>query len=271
MQEFKQLISGNYYHIYNRGINSCNLFNKVSDYEHFLALFETYISPVADTFAWVLMPNHFHFLVRITENVVYKYSNADKFIDAVRFEEHKWETIELADLSACEAPDSVKASEAPDSVKASEAPDNVKASEAPDSVKASEAPDSVKANANLENIKIPKPHLHFSHLFNAFSTYINKRNNRHGSLFERPFKRKVIDNETYLKNLVVYIHNNPVHHGFCEHPLEYPWSSYLSCFSESPTMILREKVISWFGDEEKFRLAHKSASGTKWMEDWLEI
>jgi REP element-mobilizing transposase RayT len=237
MQELEQRIQVNYFHIYNRGINSCNRFNEVSDYEHFFELFERYISPIADTYAWVLMPNHFHFLVSIKENIIYKYSNADRSIDAVRFEEHKWETINLPlpDLSACVAPDSVM------------------------------------ANTSHENIKIPKPHLHFSHFFNAYSSYFNKRQIRHGSLFERPFKRKLIDNEKYLKNVILYIHNNPVHHGFCEHPLEYPWSSYLSSISADPTMIMREKVINWFGSEENFKSAHNSETEIKWMEDWLEI
>lgn len=62
---------GNFYHIYNRGINSCNLFREPTNYEHFLELYDKYISPVADTFAWVLMPNHFHLLVRVKEDVVY--------------------------------------------------------------------------------------------------------------------------------------------------------------------------------------------------------
>jgi len=42
---------GRYYHIYNRGINSCNLFKENSNYEHFLHLYEKYITPIADTFA----------------------------------------------------------------------------------------------------------------------------------------------------------------------------------------------------------------------------
>lgn len=244
MQQIEQLIQGNFYHIYNRGINSCNLFNKTTDYEHFFELHDTYISPVAETFAWVLMPNHFHFLVRIKENVVYRYSNADRSIDAVRFEAHKWETIGLPDLSACEAPDSVKADD---------------------------VIDSVKESIDSGNFKIPKPHLHFSHLFNAYSSYINKRNNRHGSLFERPFKRKLIDNDTYLKNVIVYIHNNPVHHGFCKHPMEYPWSSYLSCISVKPGLIKQENVMKWFDNDEDFRMTHDSLSAVRWLEDWLEI
>jgi putative transposase len=56
---------GNYYHIYNRGINSTTLFNEKRNYQHFLNLYETHIDPIAETFAWCLMKNHFHFLVRI--------------------------------------------------------------------------------------------------------------------------------------------------------------------------------------------------------------
>ena len=66
---------GKYYHIYNRGINSCNLFEESTNYEHFLRLYEKYILPIADTFAYCLMPNHFHFLVRIKELEEIKLNN----------------------------------------------------------------------------------------------------------------------------------------------------------------------------------------------------
>ncbi|HKI89689.1 MAG TPA: hypothetical protein VKA38_11730, partial [Draconibacterium sp.] len=56
---------GKFYHIYNRGINGCNLFHDNENYEYFLYLYGKYISPIANTYAWVLMKNHFHFLVRI--------------------------------------------------------------------------------------------------------------------------------------------------------------------------------------------------------------
>ena len=65
MQQIEQLEFGNYYHIYNRGIDSCNLFFEPENYEYFLGIYDKYISPIADTFAWVLMPNHFHFSLRI--------------------------------------------------------------------------------------------------------------------------------------------------------------------------------------------------------------
>ncbi len=59
---------GKYYHIYNRGNNYENIFNENSDYEHFLRIYDIYISTVAETFAWCLMKNHFHILVRIKED-----------------------------------------------------------------------------------------------------------------------------------------------------------------------------------------------------------
>lgn len=66
MSTTKLLLQPNsFYHIYNRGINSGDLFFEKDNYEHFLRLYDKYISSVADTFAWVLMRNHFHVLARI--------------------------------------------------------------------------------------------------------------------------------------------------------------------------------------------------------------
>lgn len=223
MMQTEPLKYGHFYHIYNRGVNSCDLFRNRDNYEHFLGLYDKYISPVADTYAWVLMPNHFHLLVKVKEDVVYKYSNADRSADAVRFEEHKWETI---DLSACEAPDSVR---------------------------------------------IPEPHRHFSHLFNSYSKYFNAHFDRHGNLFERPFKRKLITNEKYLKHVVLYIHNNPVHHGFCSHPVEYPWSSYLSCISVKQTRLKRDHVFGWFDGAANFKQMHEENIEFEKIEEWLEV
>ncbi|MBN1926811.1 MAG: hypothetical protein JW798_13350 [Prolixibacteraceae bacterium] len=102
MHKFETLIPGSYYHIYNHAAENRDLFILTENYEHFLDIYDKFISPVAETFAWVLMKNHFHFLVRIKENLVYKYQNAD------RHNENKWET---SDLSACAASDSVKTHE----------------------------------------------------------------------------------------------------------------------------------------------------------------
>ena len=203
MESIEPLNYGNFYHIYNRGINSCNLFTKPDNYEYFLSLYDKYISPVADTFAWVLMPNHFHFLVRLKE--------------------------ESEVVASTATPDRVQ--------------------------------NPVRGNASLQ----------FSKLFNSYAQAFNKRNCRHGSLFERPFKRKIIENEGYLKQVILYIHNNPVHHGFCSHPMEYPWSSYLTCVSIKPTKLHREQVIGWFDSEANFKYLHDQKVEVERIEQWLDI
>ena len=60
----KPLQFGQHYHIYNRGNNRENLFVQARNYPYFLRLYAKYILPVAETFAYCLMPNHFHFLIR---------------------------------------------------------------------------------------------------------------------------------------------------------------------------------------------------------------
>jgi putative transposase len=58
---------GSFYHIYNRGNNKENIFFEEKNYQYFLKLFDKYLSPYVDVYAYCLMPNHFHFLIRIKE------------------------------------------------------------------------------------------------------------------------------------------------------------------------------------------------------------
>jgi len=82
----KPLEYGKFYHLYNRGINGCALFYSAKHYQHFLRLYEKYISAVAETYAWVLMGNHFHFLVKVKpkdEIGIYKPLNIKTFFPLV--------------------------------------------------------------------------------------------------------------------------------------------------------------------------------------------
>ena len=56
---------GETYHIYNRGNNGETLFRQQRNYRHFLNLYTKHINPIANTYAYCLMPNHFHLLVHI--------------------------------------------------------------------------------------------------------------------------------------------------------------------------------------------------------------
>jgi REP element-mobilizing transposase RayT len=54
-----------FYHIYNHAIGSDSIFFNDDNYNYFLKKFTEYITPVAYTYAYCLMPNHFHFLIQI--------------------------------------------------------------------------------------------------------------------------------------------------------------------------------------------------------------
>lgn len=63
----QKLRPGGYYHIYNRGNNRENLFKEPANYAYFLTLWEKYTAPVAQTLCYSLLPNHFHFFIRVRE------------------------------------------------------------------------------------------------------------------------------------------------------------------------------------------------------------
>ena len=54
-----------YYHVFNHANGNENLFRCKDNYRYFLEKYATYIQPVARTFCYCLMPNHFHLLVGI--------------------------------------------------------------------------------------------------------------------------------------------------------------------------------------------------------------
>jgi putative transposase len=96
----------------------------------------------------------------------------------------------------------------------------------------------------------------FSNCFNAYTKSINKAYNRTGSLFQERFGRKYIDDESYYTSVIFYIHSNPQKHRLMKDFTVYPYSSYKSLLSDKPTMLMREQVISWFGNREQFEKFH---------------
>lgn len=62
------------YHVFNHAVAKENLFCNDDNFTYFLKKYFEHISPVADTFAYCLMPNHFHFLLKMkSEEELSKY------------------------------------------------------------------------------------------------------------------------------------------------------------------------------------------------------
>jgi len=58
---------GNFYHIYNHGNNRENIFIQEQNYAYFMELWWKHTRPIADTWAYSLLRNHFHASVRIKD------------------------------------------------------------------------------------------------------------------------------------------------------------------------------------------------------------
>jgi hypothetical protein len=286
------LTPGKYFHIYNRGINSCPIFYDDYDHKHFLYLYGKYVSQIADTYAWVLMRTHFHLLIRIKEDMVYRYSmeeiwqmeaaqrsNAGRSgspaippLDATGFPSPdtiefsgnttgfphpddnltfaKWETVSIRD-----------AGKQGSAARAGKTPEHQRADSGESDFRTSRECGKPK--------KTPNPSAHFGHLFNAYARYFNLKYHRHGSLLEHRFKRKLIQDDWYRRNVVVYIHKNPEHHGYYDDFREYPWSSYLSFLIDNTVWISRKEVLKWFGSTTNFLIAHRTKINTDALEQWL--
>jgi REP element-mobilizing transposase RayT len=59
-----------------------------------------------------------------------------------------------------------------------------------------------------------------------YTQWINRSRSRRGHLFQGRFKALLVDGDSYLLELVRYVHLNPVRCGMVRDPLEYPWSSH---------------------------------------------
>ncbi len=176
-----------YYHIYNRGINSCEIFRSEKDYLYFIKLYNKYIHGFAKTYAWALMPTHFHFIIKIEQK--------NEF--------------------------------------------------------------GVLCPVNEENL-----HQNFSNMYNAYAKAYNLWCKRHGSLFERGFKKIYVDTEDYFRNLLLYIHNNPVHINLSNKPDDYLWSSYHTFLGKNNLIqIESDFVIDSFGDFDNFVFMHREGRG----------
>ena len=97
----------------------------------------------------------------------------------------------------------------------------------------------------------------FSRVFNSYSQAFNKENSRHGALIESPFKRKKITSEEYLRNTIIYIHQNPENHLITSDFRTYKYSSYQSILSQNYTSLSRDYVIELFEDRDNFIFCHQ--------------
>lgn len=114
----------------------------------------------------------------------------------------------------------------------------------------------IKDNIDLPEKYLGKIHLPFSNMFNTYSKSFNRVYLRKGSLFQEHPKRNKVETEEYLRQLIVYIHLNPLKHQFFNQFQNYPHSSFKAYQSEHRTNIDKEYILELFGGKENFIFCH---------------
>ena len=66
-----------------------------------------------------------------------------------------------------------------------------------------------------------------------YAQWYNEKYHRQNALFRAKFYNENIEDEKYLLNAILYVHNNPVKANIVSHPRQYRWSSYNEYFKKA--------------------------------------
>ncbi|KAA1244094.1 transposase [Aquimarina sp. RZ0] len=67
--KYKTIEADRYYHIYNSGNNKENIFKEERNYDYFLELIEKYLLSVCEIYAYCLLKNHFHLVLKTKKSL----------------------------------------------------------------------------------------------------------------------------------------------------------------------------------------------------------
>jgi len=82
-----------------------------------------------------------------------------------------------------------------------------------------------------------------------YTRWVNWRLGRSGHLFQGRYKAVLVDEDIYLKELVRYIHLNPVRAGMVKEPKDYPWSGHRAYLGfETIPWLTTNWVLSLFSE-----------------------
>ncbi len=95
----------------------------------------------------------------------------------------------------------------------------------------------------------------------SYAYWYNHRYNRVGHLFQGRFLSESVNSDIYFKNVLRYIHQNPVYASIVSEPAQYKWSSYGEYIRESILCDIGNKSI--ITDFEQFHEKYK-------REIWLD-
>ncbi|MFH0798772.1 MAG: transposase, partial [Pseudomonadota bacterium] len=132
------------------------------------------------------------------------------------------------------------------------------------------------------------------HADGVYTQYFNRRNAMVGPVFRGRYKSIVIEKDSYLQELVRYIHLNPVRAGVSKKPSDHRWTSHAAYFNarKRPPWLVVDEALAMFGNkhgkalreldrfvragipeylEKQLNGAHlPSILGTEGFKDWIK-
>ena len=244
-----------YYHIYNHANGFENVFRCKENHLFFLNKYRFHLLPFFDTYAYCLMPNHFHFLVRVKSREE-MLESMEKILSTP--------TLPLETLPKFQTSAKLEVK-----LEAKDLPDFFRLEKIAPSSRIKTYSKFLRKYIQLSNIS-PTDHAastlfigqmisrQLGDLFSSYTQAFNKQFKRMGGIFIKNFERKEVDSTTYLLNLVTYINNNPVYHGFVNKAEEWTYSSYNDILKKNSNIVDCKKVIEWFNDLQNFIVCHKT-------------
>jgi putative transposase len=86
------------------------------------------------------------------------------------------------------------------------------------------------------------------HIDGVYTQRFNRRYARDGPLMRGRYRSQLIVDESYLWEVVRYIHRNPIKHGLTRSAAVYPWSSHrLYLQPQAPLWLCRDLIFRHFG------------------------
>jgi len=112
------------------------------------------------------------------------------------------------------------------------------------------------------------------HLNGVYTQRFNRLHGYDGQLFRGRFKSILVEEESYLLELVRYIHRNPVRAGMVETPAGYVWSSHAGYLSAAKkwNWLHKDFILTMLAaDKKKHRQAYLQFMGQNESDELLDL
>lgn len=104
----------------------------------------------------------------------------------------------------------------------------------------------------------------------SYTQYYNRKYGRAGHVFEQRYKAKLCKQDSYLLNLLRYIHQNPVKAGLTQ-SVKYEWSSHHAYHTSNGRLVDIIYLLSFFSNNSKTAIAkYRDFMDEKVLEDDIE-